>query len=83
MGVRAGVQILVDFLLRIGRFGASEAPGKPRAHLGGFRGVRDGTSRGPPGETSKTINDTIQEHSFITSLFCLVVFGSLSFGSSS
>ena len=25
-----------------------------------------------------TINDTIQEHSFITSFFCLVVFGSLS-----
>ncbi len=53
-------------------------PSRPRAHLGRFRGVPDGTSGGPPGETSKTINDTIQEHSFITSFFRLVVFGSLS-----
>ena len=58
-------------------------PSRPRAHLVGFRGVRDGTSGESPGETSKTINDTIQEHSFITSLFCLVVFGSLSSRSSS
>ena len=58
-------------------------PSKPRPHLVRFRGVPDGTSGGPPGETSKTSNDTIQEHSLITSLFCLVVFGSLSFGSSS
>ena len=57
--------------------------GSEQAHLEGLRGVQDGTSGGPPGETSKTINDTIQEHSFITSLFCLVVFGSLSSRSSS
>ena len=63
-------------------FGTISGPGGVRADLGGFRVVRDGTSGGPPGETSK-FNDTIQEHSFITSLFCLVVFGSLSVGSSS
>ena len=58
-------------------------PSRPRAHLGSFRGVRDGTSGGSPGETTKTTNDTIQEHSFITSLTSLVVIGGLSFGSSS
>ena len=79
----AAVEIPYDFLFNRGYNRAILGPRRPRAHLGGFRGVRDGTSGGPPGETSKTINDTIQEHSFITSLFCLVVFGSLSFGSSS
>ena len=59
------------------------SPSSPRTDPGGFRGVRNGTSGGSPGETSGTINDTSQEHSFITSLFCLVVFRSLSFGSSS
>ena len=53
-------------------------PSKPRAHFEGFRAVQDGTSGGPPKETPKTISNTIQEHSFITSLFRLVVFGSLS-----
>jgi hypothetical protein len=31
-------------------------PSKPRAHPGGFRELRDGTSGGPPGTTSETIN---------------------------
>ena len=73
------VYFLIESVSQSGHFGPPEG----RGHGGVFRGVRDGTSAGPPGETSKTINDTIQEHSFITSLFCLVVFGSLSFGSSS
>ena len=79
-----GRQNLVTFqlksCLKFDDLGSEQAPG---AHLEGFRMVQNGTSGGPPGETSKTTNDTIQEHSFITSLFCLVVFGSLSSRSSS
>ena len=58
-------------------------PQQARGPSGGFSGGRDETSGGTSGETSKTIKDTMQEHSFITSLFCLVVFRSLSFGCSS
>ena len=78
-----GRQNLVTFqlksCLKFADFGSEQG----RAHLEGFRKIQNGTSGGPPGETSKTTNDTIQEHSFITSFFCLVVFASLSFGSSS
>ena len=52
-------------------------PRRPRPHLGGFRGVpKRVVRRAARRELRDDQSDPIQEHSFITSSFSLVVFGS-------
>ena len=52
-------------------------PRTPRAHLGGFRGIpKRVVRRAARRELRDDQSDPIQEHSFITSSFSLVVFGS-------
>ena len=53
------------------------SPGRPRTHPGGFRAVpKRVVRRAARRELRDDQSDPIQEHSFITSSFSLVVFGS-------